>query len=173
MQELTERIAGLSPAKRALLELRLQKKEASGSTQGSIARRANRDSAAVSFAQQRLWFLDQIEPDRASYNVPRALRLTGVLDTTAMQRSLDELLKRHEPLRTRFSSVDGAVQQIISADAKLPLQVIDLSNLATAEREARAHELTSEEATRPFDLAQGPVIRAQLLRLSEVIIFCC
>ena len=167
MQELTERIAGLSPAKRALLELRLQKKETHGSIEGSIVRRANLDSAAVSFAQQRLWLLDQIEPDRASYNVPRALRLTGVLDAAALERSLEELLKRHEPLRTRFSSVDGAVQQIISTDAKLPLRLIDLSHLSAAEREVRARELAKEEATRPFDLAQGPVIRAQLLRLSE------
>ena len=98
MQELTERIAGLSPAKRALLELRLQKKEAHGSTEGSIVRRANYDSAAVSFAQQRLWFLDQIEPDRAS-TMCQEPPLNRRARYHAMQRSLDELLKRHEPLR--------------------------------------------------------------------------
>ena len=167
MEELTERIAGLSPAKRALLQLRLQKNEANRSPAHLITPRAHRDGAAVSFAQQRLWFLDQIEPDRASYNVPRAIRLWGVLNVPALQRTLDELLARHEPFRTRFSSVDGALRQIISAGARLPLSIIDLSDFAVAERETRAQALARAEAVRPFDLAQGPVIRAQLLRLSE------
>src|ERR1700682_2700481 len=167
MEQLNERIAGLSPAKRALLELRLQKRETNRSPAHSITPRANRDSAAVSFAQQRLWFLDRIEPDRASYNVPRAIRLKGALDLRAWQRTLDELIARHEPFRTRFSSVDGTLRQVISADARLPLQIIDLSNLASDERETRAQELAKEEAVRTFNLAQGPVVRARLLRLSE------
>src|ERR1700730_15829107 len=167
MEELTERIAGLSPAKRALLELRLQKNEANRSPVHSITPRANRDWAAVSFAQQRLWFLDQIEPNRASYNVPRAIRLTGALDVRALQQTLDELLARHEPFRTRFSSVDGTLRQVINAPAQLPLQMIDLSNLATGERENRARQLAKEEAARPFDLANGPVIRTSLLRLDD------
>jgi len=167
MEELTERIAGLSPAKRALLELRLQKSGANRSPAASITRRAHRDWAAVSFAQQRLWFLDKIEPDRASYNVPRAIRLRGAIDVKALERSFDELLARHEPLRTHFSSVDGTLRQIISAEARLPLQIINLSNLTNEAREARAQELAKEEAARPFDLEQGPVIRAQLLRLGE------
>ena len=167
MEELTERIAGLSPAKRALLELRLQKREANRSPADWITPRADRESAAVSFAQQRLWFLDKIEPDRASYNVPRAIRLKGALHLDALQRTLDELLARHEPFRTRFSSVDGTLRQVISAEAQLPLQITDLGNLGGDRRETRAQELAREEAVRPFALAQGPVIRARLLRLSE------
>src|SRR5258706_12067115 len=156
MEELTDRIAGLSPAKRALLELRLQKREANRSPAHSITPRANRESAAVSFAQQRLWFLDKIEPDRASYNVPRAFRLQGPVNVNALQRTLDELLVRHEPFRTRFSSVDGTLRQVISTDAQLPLQITDLRNLAGDERETQAQEIAKEEAARPFDLAQAP-----------------
>lgn len=167
MAELTERIAGLSPAKRALLELRLQKSGAKRLPAASITARASRDSAVVSFAQQRLWFLDRLEPDRASYNVPRAIRLTGALDVKALQRTLNDLIARHEPFRTRFSSIDGTLRQIISAAEQLPLQIIDLSHLAHDERENRARELMKEEASLPFDLAHGPVIRSSLLRLGE------
>src|SRR6267142_3634736 len=126
MEEQAQRIADLSPAKRALLELRLKKSGAKASSTESIAPRVNRDAAAVSFAQQRLWFLDQLEPNRASYNVPRAILLKGSLDLQALRRSLDELIARHEPFRTSFSSTDGTVRQIISKDTKLLLQMIDL-----------------------------------------------
>src|ERR1700704_4223907 len=167
MEEQAQRIADLSPAKRALLELRLKKSGAKASPTESIAPRVNRDAAVVSFAQQRLWFLDQLEPNRASYNVPRAILLKGSLDVQSLQRSLDELIARHEPFRTSFSSIDGTVRQIISADAQLPLQTINLGTLPLAERENRAKELAKEEAERTFDLANGPVIRVSLLRLSE------
>lgn len=167
MEELTERIAGLSPAKRALLELRLRKSETTRSPAPSITRRANRDSAAVSFAQQRLWFLDQIEPNRAAYNVPRAMRLAGLLNVEALKQALNELIVRHETLRTHFSSVDGTLRQIISTATQLPLPINDLGNLNDDEREICLRELANQEALRPFDLAHGPVIRAQLLRLSE------
>src|SRR5882762_6638858 len=145
LTEQAQRIADLSPAKRALLELRLKKSGATAAPTQAITPRVNRDAAAVSFAQQRLWFLDQLEPNRASYNVPRAIFLKGSLDVQALQRSLDELIARHEPFRTRFSSVDGTVRQIINADAKLPLQTIDLGTLPVAERESRAKELAKEE----------------------------
>lgn len=159
MEELSSRIAQLSPAKRALLELRLKQ----GGTREAqpIPPRTNNSSAEVSFAQQRLWFLDQIEENRALYNVPRAMRLSGALDIPALQRTLNELVSRHEPFRTYFDSVDGALRQIISETAELPLARIDLSD------EARATEIICEESLRPFDLARGPIIRATLLRLAE------
>ena len=159
MEELSSRIAQLSPAKRALLELRLKQ----GSTR-AIPLRTNPTSADVSFAQQRLWFLDQIEENRALYNVTRAMRLSGALDIPALQRTLNELVSRHEPFRTYFASVDGTLRQIISAKAELPLTRIDLSG---DEREERAAQIIREESLRPFDLARGPIIRATLLRLDE------
>ncbi|HKY29323.1 MAG TPA: amino acid adenylation domain-containing protein, partial [Pyrinomonadaceae bacterium] len=166
MEELNKRIAGLSPTKQALLKLRL-KKDAGGETLvQSIKPRANRDSAAVSFAQQRLWFLDQLEENRASYNVPRALRLSGMLNVEALRRTLNELVSRHEPFRTCFESVDGTLRQIIKENAEIGLANVDLTHLPE-EREERAKQLTRDEAGRPFDLAHGPVIRATLLRLSE------
>jgi amino acid adenylation domain-containing protein len=141
-------------------------KSTAGNTD-TIKPRANRASAAVSFAQQRLWFLDQLEENRALYNVPRALRLTGKLDIEALQRALNELVSRHEPFRTHFQTVEGTLRQIISDRAKIALTRSDLSTLSQEEREQRAQEVTREEAIRPFDLAQGPVIRAHLLRLDE------
>ena len=161
MEELSSRIAQLSPAKRALLELRL--KQGSTREAQSIPPRTNHTSAEVSFAQQRLWFLDQIEENRALYNVPRAMRLSGALDIPALQRTLNELVSRHEPFRTYFASVDGTLRQIISEKAELPLTRIDLSE----DRADRATEIIREESLRPFDLAHGPIIRATLLRLGE------
>src|SRR5262245_12798947 len=164
MNELDKRIAELSPAKRALLELRLKNERARAH---SITRRADRSSAVVSFAQQRLWFLDQLEENHALYNVPRALRLSGVLDVDALQRALSELVSRHEPFRTTFESVDGTLRQIIHENGEISLVQTDLSHLSHDEREARANQLIREEAGQPFDLARGPVIRAELLRLGE------
>jgi amino acid adenylation domain-containing protein len=133
----------------------------------TIKPRRNRETAEVSFAQQRLWFLDQLEDNRALYNVPRALHLTGVLDIEALQRTLSELVSRHEPFRTHFQTTDGTLRQIISDHAEIVLTCDDLSNLPNEEREQYAARVTREEATRPFDLAEGPVIRARLLRLDE------
>lgn len=159
MEELSSRIAQLSPAKRALLELRLKQ----GGTREAqpIPPRTNNSSAEVSFAQQRLWFLDQIEENRALYNVTRAMRLSGALDISALQRTLNELISRHEPFRTYFASVDGALRQIISENAELPLARIDISG------EEHATQIIREESLKPFDLARGPIIRASLLRVDE------
>jgi amino acid adenylation domain-containing protein len=167
MEELSKRIAELSPAKRALLELRLKEGSARERLAQTIKPRVNRNSAVVSFAQQRLWFLDQLEENRALYNVPRALRLSGALDIEALQRTLNELVSRHEPFRTYFHSVDGTLRQIISEKAEISLARTDLSNLPPEEREERAKQVIREEAAHPFDLAHGPVIRASLLRLAE------
>ncbi|MES2295468.1 MAG: amino acid adenylation domain-containing protein [Pseudomonadota bacterium] len=122
---------------------------------------------ALSFAQQRLWFLDQYAPESAIYNMPTAMRLSGQLATHALHASLNEIVRRHESLRTRFTDIDGSPIQTIAPTLDLGLALTDLSSLAPAERTAKAHELAQEEARRPFDLASGPVIRAALLRLDE------
>ena len=165
MEDLTTRIAQLSPAKRALLELRL--KQGSTSEAQVIPPRMDRASAEVSFAQQRLWFLDQIEENRALYNVPRAMHLNGLLNIPALERTLNELVSRHEPLRTYFASVDGALRQIFIEKAEIDLARIDLDHLSPEERGERAKQIIREESLSPFDLAQGPIIRASLLRLAE------
>src|SRR6185295_17301280 len=164
MENLDKRIENLSPAKRALLELRLRQ-NAVRQPVSPILPRKDPSQAPLSFAQERLWFLDQLEPNGALYNVPRALRLQGTLDAEALQQALDKLVARHETFRTRFELVNGEVRQIIDSDARLLLTFTDFTNLLAAEAETKTSELARDEATIPFDLSRGPLMRVRLLRL--------
>ena len=121
----------------------------------------------ASFAQQRLWFLDQLEPGRATYHIPAAVRLVGRLDIPALERALNEVVRRHEALRTTLVADGGVPQQVIAARLELPLAVHDVSCLRDDERDRGAQNCIREEAEWPFDLARGPLVRATLLRLSE------
>ncbi len=119
----------------------------------------------LSFSQERLWFLDRLDPGTAAYNVPAALRLTGALDVPALAGSLREIARRHEALRTRFALVDGRPAQIVEPEPRVELPVADLSALPEAAREAEALRLAAAESAMPFDLERGPLLRAALLRL--------
>src|SRR5215216_2514893 len=119
----------------------------------------------LSFAQQRLWFFDQFEPRSFAYNMPAAVRYRGELNVPALERAFNEIVRRHEVLRTTFSSVDGWPCQIIHHDAALQIGVIDLSDLSEDEREASAQQLATEEAQRPFDLASDMMLRVSVVRL--------
>jgi amino acid adenylation domain-containing protein len=121
----------------------------------------------LSFAQERLWFLDRLEGGSAAYNLPAALRLTGALDAAALERSLGEIVRRHEALRTVFREADGGAVQVIVPFAGFALPVEDLSKLGGTAREAEVRRRAREHAARPFDLAEGPLLRAALLRLSR------
>ncbi|MBV9108252.1 MAG: AMP-binding protein, partial [Gemmatimonadetes bacterium] len=121
----------------------------------------------LSFAQQRLWFIDQLEPGSAAYNMPFALRLRGRLDADALQRSLTELARRHETLRTRFATVDDEPVQVIDPPAEVPLARADFAHLPREQADAALRELGAAEATRPFDLAAGPLMRCTLARLGD------
>ncbi|MCP4655431.1 MAG: amino acid adenylation domain-containing protein, partial [bacterium] len=121
----------------------------------------------LSFAQQRLWFLDRFEPDLALYTIPATLRFEGHLDRGALARALGEIVRRHEVLRTTYATVDGETVQMIQPRLVLALPVHDLTALRDADREAEVHRLASDDARRPFDIARGPVLRAALLRLGE------
>ncbi|MDQ3942480.1 MAG: condensation domain-containing protein, partial [Actinomycetota bacterium] len=164
---LSERIADLSPAKRALLELRLKQKGSGASHGRAIPRRTERGPAPLSFAQERLWFLDQLEPGNPVYNRPAAVRLTGPLDVRALERGLSEIVRRHEILRTTFPAEAGRPVQRIAPPRPLSLTVTDLGGLPESEREAQARRLAREETRRPFELARGPLLRASLLRLGD------
>jgi amino acid adenylation domain-containing protein len=132
-----------------------------------LRRAERRGPAPLSFAQQRLWLVDRMEPGSAAYNVPAAVRLRGALDADALERALAELARRHEMLRTRFPQAEGAPVQVVDAPAPVPLARADLGAAPPAEREARARRLAEEEALRPFDLARGPLVRAVLVRLDD------
>jgi amino acid adenylation domain-containing protein/FkbM family methyltransferase len=121
----------------------------------------------LSFAQQRLWFLHRLEPDNPVYNLSTAFRLTGRLDISAVRWSLDEVVRRHEALRTTVAEVDGEAVQIIAESLSVALSLIDLHELPAAERESDVRRLAEQEAQRPFDLTSGPLLRAVLLRLAD------
>src|SRR5687768_10736074 len=111
----------------------------------------------TSFAQERLWFIDRLEPGSAVYNVPVAWRLEGALDEAALERSLGEIVRRHEALRTVFAEVDGSPVQVIAPFGGFSLPVEELSGLGEADREAAFRHRAGEEAHRPFDLSAGPL----------------
>jgi amino acid adenylation domain-containing protein len=120
----------------------------------------------LSFAQERLWFLDRLDGASPVYNLPSALRLTGRLDRAALAGALSEITRRHAALRTTFGEREGRPVQVIAPPAPFPLPLIDLSSLGVA-AQPEARRLAVEEALRPFDLQRGPVLRATLLRLGE------
>jgi amino acid adenylation domain-containing protein len=152
-----------SDAKRALIEARLSRQ---GRSSG-IVPRAHGDGAPLSFAQERLWFLEQLEPGSATYNMSVARHLGGALDEAVLERALGEVVRRHEALRTVFREVDGSPVQVIAPFGGFTLPVEDLSGLGEAEREGEASRRAMDEARLPFDLAAGPLFRAALLRLGE------
>ncbi|MFY0567871.1 non-ribosomal peptide synthase/polyketide synthase [Archangium lansingense] len=121
----------------------------------------------LSFAQQRLWFLEQLQPGNTAYNIPVALRLEGPLDTVALERALEEVVRRHEVLQASFQSREGEPVLCFSGPLRLPLAPVDLSALDVGTRNETVERLASEESSRPFELSQGPLLRATLLRLGE------
>lgn len=121
----------------------------------------------LSFAQQRLWFLDQMEPGNPAYNIPTTYHFRGILNITALEQSLKEIVKRHESLRTTFSVVDGQPVQVITPFLSVALPIVNLQKLTEEKRETEVLHLVSEEAQRPFDLAHGPLLRTILFRLNE------
>ncbi|HKM55715.1 MAG TPA: condensation domain-containing protein, partial [Isosphaeraceae bacterium] len=132
-----------------------------------LTRAQRDDSLPASFAQERLWFLDQLEPGHASYNIPAAVSILGWLDVSALAHALSDVVRRHEVLRTTLVSDKGIPRQVIATSLELPLELEDLSSLPEDERQKRAADHIREEAQRPFDLARGPLVRAFLLRMGE------
>src|SRR6185436_13304193 len=115
----------------------------------------------------RLWFLDQLEPGSSAYNMPGAVRVSGALSVEALERAINEIIVRHEVLRTRFEMRDGAPVQVIEAEGALKLEVVDLEGVDGEEQAGRIEELGNEEGGRSFDLAKGPLLRVKLVRLGE------
>ncbi|TSC19083.1 condensation domain-containing protein, partial [Corallococcus sp. Z5C101001] len=130
--------------------------------------RTSRDAPrALSFAQQRLWFIDQLDPGTALYNVPVVVRLEGMLRQDVLERALSEVSRRHEALRTTFAQEQGQTIQVIHAKADLPLVVLDLQGLESTRRDEEARRRVEQEVLKPFDLQSGPLSRAFLVKLGE------
>ncbi|NEQ79121.1 MAG: amino acid adenylation domain-containing protein [Moorea sp. SIO2I5] len=121
----------------------------------------------LSFAQQRLWFLQQLEPDNCFYNGHGALQLTGLLDIAALEQSLNEIVRRHESLRTSFKIVEGQSLQVIASNLSLSIPLIDLQKLPETEQKTELQRLATEQQQKPFDLTQIPLIRWTLIKLRE------
>ena len=121
----------------------------------------------LSFAQQRLWFLDKLEPGLSVYNVPEAMRLKGLLDVCALEQSINEIVQRHEILRTTFVGVNGEPLQAVAPSLTLNIAIEDLSRLPVGQRDNLARDRVSDEANRPFNLESGPLLRLCLFRLAE------
>jgi amino acid adenylation domain-containing protein len=136
---------------------------------GGIAVQTNQEVWAfpLSFSQQRLWLLDQLEPGNTSYSIPWSIRLTGELHVRALENSLIEIVRRHEALRTTFKADKGEPVQLVHESVALPFQVTDLTLFGSADGELEAIRLAKEEASRPIDLENGPLVRARLIKLRE------
>src|SRR5438477_4977085 len=155
----------LSPAKQLLLKKRLQG-QAVRTAQDSVIPRCERSGRApLSFAQQRLWFLDQLAPGSPVYNISEGMHLVGPLDVPALGQSLKEIVRRHEAVRTTFRAIDGQPVQVISSGATLEMAKVNLCHWTGGEREREIRRVALAEAQKPFDLTSDLLFRATLLRL--------
>jgi non-ribosomal peptide synthetase component F/acyl carrier protein len=152
IRELTESVQASIPNARAVDAMPMQPVSRAG-------------DLPLSFGQQRLWFLHQLEPDSYAYNIPMAVRLSGPLQVEALERVLNEVARRHEILRTTFVTMNGLTTQLIAPHQAIELPFVDLCELTAEEREVRARERMLEQLHLPFDLTRGPLLRTTLLRL--------
>src|ERR1041384_1139067 len=149
-------------------EIEVEKRNAEGVTDPDrIPRQSREHPLPLSFAQQRLWFLDRLLPEAALYNAPIAYRISGPLIVEALEESLNQLIVRHEVLRTTIDVIDGEPVQIIAPELQLKLPVTDLRGFAGADQKAVLRREAEREAKQPFDLSTGPVMRARLFRLGD------
>jgi amino acid adenylation domain-containing protein len=164
VDQFTKQVTSLSDAKRALLALKLASKRNDG--RSKIPRLPLRDFVPLSPSQEALWFLDQLEPNAIHYNEPVAFRLRGILNLKALQKAIDQIVARHEVLRTTFTAVDGVPMQVISPARPVELGMSDLSPVSAEEREGKIQELLKKETRRPFNLSSDLMLRITLLKVA-------
>jgi len=175
MSNLAKLAETLSPNKRQLLELLLKEKEKARKAEvvsqkaatGTIPRREKFSPGPVSSAQQRLWFIDQLDPGTPAFNIPAAVRLLGSLNVEILRNCFNEIIKRHESLRTSFAADDGLPVQVITPSLKFEIPFIDIRHLPEAERMAQVEKLITNECQRSFDLTRSPLMRATLVALGQ------
>ena len=135
--------------------------------QQTIRAHVGQAPAPLSFAQQRLWFLQQFDPRSHAYNLPRAITLDGPLQAPFLENALAKVIDRHDILRTRFCEIDGVPAQVVEPAASLALTITDLSALPAEQQQREVGERLANDAAQPFDLAQAPLMRASLLKLAD------
>ncbi|MBL0385640.1 amino acid adenylation domain-containing protein [Tumebacillus sp. ITR2] len=170
MSNVKDRLSQLTPEQLHALQARLKKDRVAATAKGNsiAALPRDREMYPVSFTQKRMWLLQRMDPDNASYNNASIIRLTGSLDPALMHKSLQEFVNRHEALRTTFHEQgEGELYQRVHDTLELPLPLYDLEHLPIELREEEAKRLMRQEAHQPFDLENGPLIRTFLYRLSE------
>ncbi len=162
--DISKRIAALSPEQRELLELRLQQKSLKIKKNKSILPRNNSNNLSLSIIQERLWFLHQLQPESPLYNESALFAITGHLNSDALVKSINEIIQRHEILRTAFQNLDGQTQQIISSKLTVTLPIINIEKYLD-EQEKIIKKIITEQSSQPFDLTQVPLLRGMLIRL--------
>ncbi|MBV9774929.1 MAG: amino acid adenylation domain-containing protein, partial [Gemmatimonadetes bacterium] len=162
-----DRIAQLSPEQRRVFQKLLRERVEARQRAQRIVRVPRNGPLPLSFAQQRLWFIQRMDPGSTAYSMPFPLRLRGPLDPAAMERALGELVRRHESLRTVFAEVEGEPVQVVRPAGGVPLPLADLRALPDDQRTGEVHRRVMEEVARPFDLARGPLFRALLMRIGD------
>ncbi|HTK08295.1 MAG TPA: amino acid adenylation domain-containing protein [Ktedonobacteraceae bacterium] len=162
-----KRVASLTPEQRRQILQRLQKKQTKASQIPLLPRGQGTNIFPLSYAQQRLWFQDQLQPGNPAYVIPSILRIHGEIDIHALERSIRTLIHRHESLRTTFSERDGEPVQVIHPVGNYLLPVIDLSHLEVARRDKEAQRLAQQAAQCAYDLVRGPLLRTLLLHLKR------
>ena len=167
MSDLDDRIAGLSPEKREALQRLLRRSGVDVVPPGIRPRSPTAADLPLSFAQRRLWFLDQMEPGRSFYNVVDSILLDEPVDPAIVERSLNEVVRRHEALRTTFEKRHHEPVQVVAPGLELALDVRDFRAGPAGERDAAAARFSTDFAERPFDLAHGPLLRAALMRTND------
>jgi amino acid adenylation domain-containing protein len=167
MTDLTKRIAALSPEKRELLLQRLNQQTAKIAPTIITAQSRESNTFPLSFAQERLWFIEQLQPGNVFYNITHAVRLQGKLNIAALEQSINEIIRRHEALRTTFTALEGKPVQVIASSLSLKLSIIDLCEVASADQEQELQKIIIAESLIPFDLTREPLLRVKLLQLNQ------
>lgn len=171
MNQITNRkmecLENMPPGRRTLLEQQLLKRAASKAPRRSSETSKAQGPVPLSFAQESLWFFDQLEPNSPLYNMPYALRLRGALNVSALRKALSRIVSRHDSLRTHITVVSGRPMQVTAAATDIDMPVIDLSPFSNADSEREAKRRMDEFAGAPFDLTRDLLLRAELLRLRE------
>src|SRR4051812_43296652 len=168
MQDLTDRKSGLSEAKRALLAKRLKSEAHSAHVHETVTRCAGDGPAfPLSFAQERMWFVSQLDPDAAVYNIPVGMLIRADVHVPTLERAAAEVMRRHESLRTAYRAQDGEVLQVVETEVPTPVEVIDVRGQVGPDFGESVRGLVAEHGSKPFDLANPPLLRISLLRVSD------